>query len=321
MVLTITLNPLLEKRYEVENFNKGELTKSNKTYFTAGGKGINVSRQLNNLGIKNQALTFLGGNTGKILRSVLTDEKINFVVSSTRSNTRESVLILDKKNRNVTTLMESSPILSKQDALELKSKLKKMIQNVTIVVLSGSSPSEYADSIFPYAIELANQNDKIVILDTYGKHLKSCFEKKPMITHQNVFEIESSFNIKINSEKDKINYLKSLYDSGIKISFLTDGANPAYVCKFGFIYKIVPPKINAVDSTGCGDAFIAGVAYGLEKSMVFEDILEFSTQLSVANALSFETCNVDINSANSIKDFKIEEIGNKMKLIDDSPNY
>ncbi|MCB0748024.1 MAG: 1-phosphofructokinase, partial [Ignavibacteriae bacterium] len=87
MVLTVTINPLLEK-----NLFFNDVSANNRAYkeeITAGGKGINISRQLNLLGIQNHAITFLGGSKGKIIRSVLEKEQISFSPVSTKSETRE----------------------------------------------------------------------------------------------------------------------------------------------------------------------------------------------------------------------------------------
>ena len=91
MILTVTLNPLLEKRLFFDNFLCNNSNRSYKEEFRSGGKGINVSRQLNHLNINNQALTFLGGTSGKILRSIYHSEQLNYYAVSTKSNTREAV--------------------------------------------------------------------------------------------------------------------------------------------------------------------------------------------------------------------------------------
>jgi fructose-1-phosphate kinase PfkB-like protein len=128
-------------------------------------------------------------------------------------------------------------------------------------------------------------------------------------------------NINLSNEKSKLDFLKYLYQNKIHLSFLTDGSNPTYAAKFDFFYKIENPLINKIDETGSGDAFVAGIAYGLEQSYVFEDFVKIGTALGAFNAVNWDICNVNLNQAESLYDLiKISTIGKKMKIIDDSPS-
>ncbi len=320
MILTVTLNPLLEKRLYFNSIKYNQANRSNKEEFRSGGKGINVSRQLNALKMQNQAITFLGGQSGKILRSIYHEEQLNYLAVSTKAATREAVLTIDEKENNLTTYFPPNPIISESEAADFASKLDKMIANCSIVVFSGSSPCKETDFIFPYGIELANKYDKISILDTYGNHLQNCIDKAPTVLHNNVEEINLSLKQKINDGKDKIEFLNYLYNKGIKLAFLTDGEKEFYCSKFNFHYKINPQNIKAVDSTGSGDAFVAGIAYGMEKDLVFNEFTQIASALGIINAQSWKTCNFPFEDIESLsKEIVVEPVGKKMKIIDDSP--
>lgn len=322
MVLTVTLNPLLEKRLFFNEVELGQSHRAFKETYTAGGKGINVSRQLNFLGVENSAFTFIGGNNGKIFRHILNDEKIDFSLISTKSETRSADLIIEKNANRITTFFGTNSVITKEEAEEFKQKLEKMILNCSVVVFSGSSPNENTDDIFSYGIELANKHDKNSVLDTYGKHLQKCIDSSPTVIHNNVNEVENSFGISLKTEEDKINYIKKLYSQNVKLSFLTDGKNPAYACKFGFVYKIISPEIKTIDSTGSGDAFVAGIVHGLEHALVFDEFVKNAAALGAANASKLETCSVHKDELQNYKNkVVLEPIGKKMKIIDDSPNY
>lgn len=307
MILTVTLNPLLEKR----RCNGEEIYK-------AGGKGINVSRQLNFLGIKNLAYTFLGGKNGKLIRQILSEEKIDFKHIPVKTETRSALLTID--TNKITTVFNPNNEIDETEADEFKSKLEKMIYNSSIVIFSGSIPSKQCEDIIPFGIELAHHHDKISIIDTYGAHLQKCINMSPTIIHNNIQEIESSLNIKLKNEKDKLNYLDYLYSKGIKLSFITDGANPAYASKFDFHYKIENPEIEEVDPTGSGDAFMAGIIYGLEKSFVFDDFVKSASALGAVNATKLNACEVTEDEMNRFStNVKLFTLGKKMKIINDSP--
>lgn len=322
MILTVTINPLLEHRLF---FDKTQLGKSNRSLnetFYAGGKGINVSRQLNMLGIKNSAFTFLGGNNGKSLRHCLADDKIDFSVVSTKSETRIAEIIIEEKNKRVSAFFGLNSQITSQESSEFKSKLEKMIQNSSIVIFAGSSPCKETDDIFPYGIELANKHDKISVLDTYGSHLQNCIDAEPTVMHNNTDEIEKSLGITLSTENEKLEFLRTMYSKNIKMVFLTDGSSPAYAGKFDFHYKIIPPQVDVYDATGSGDAFTAGIAYGMEEALVFDEFVKTASALGAANAAQLKTCEVSLNMIEDIVDkVVVTPVGKKMKIINDAPNY
>jgi len=320
MVLTITLNPLLEKRLFFKRIIPGKVNKSLREVYTAGGKGINVSRQLNMLAVKNSAMTFAGGNNGKIFRSLLAAEKIDPLFSSTKSEMRSATLTLNEDKEELTTFMGLNSEITVDEAGEFKHKLDKAIQNSSVIVLSGSSPSENTDDIFPYAISLANKYDKTSILDTYGSCLEKCIEQSPTILHNNISELEDSLKINLADENSKIEIMKHFYEKGIRLCFLTDGSRTGYAAKFNFYYKFTSPAIKEKDSCGSGDSFTAGIAYGIEESLVFEEFLRIAASLGTANAASFKVSEVSFDEMKQYYDqISITPIGKKMKLIDDSP--
>lgn len=320
MVLTITLNPLLERRLVFKEIRTGTVNRAEKDFFTAGGKGINVNRQLNLLGIQNNAITFIGGSNGKIIKNLLAEEKIDTNYCSIKNETRQATLTLDESTQKLTTFFGFNPVVSESEAVDFKNRLEKAIQNCSIVILSGSSPCSAADDIFPYAISLANKHDKISILDTYGRHLNNCIEQSPTIIHNNIDELQESFDTALHTEEAKIEMMKFLYRKGIRMAFLTNGGLPAYASKFDFHYKVAAPEIIEKDPCGSGDSFIAGIAYGLENALVFEDFLKTASALGTANAASFETSRVTMEQMKFYyNQIEILPVGKKMKLIDDSP--
>lgn len=320
MVLTVTINPLLETRYEIDSLIQQSTMRAVKEYNYAGGKGINVNRLLNKLGLQNHALLFLGGLNGKKLRKVLDGDNINYSVVSAHAETRTASLFMSVNDSKVTTVIgENSPPDSKEIA-EFMNRLEKMMANCSTVVFAGSSPCNEANEIFINGIDIANKLGKVSVLDTYGNHLQDCIDKSPTVLHNNVSELESSLAVELKEEKGKLDFLDHLYSKGIKLSFITDGNKDSYASKFDFKYKITPPKVNAMDATGSGDAFVSGIIYGFEKSMVFDDIFKFASAAGAANATSWETCNADIGLIDQIKrTVAVVPIGKKMKILNDDP--
>lgn len=320
MILTVTINPLLERRYYYPSVQLSSPNRNGKRVIKAGGKGINVSRQLNKLGVKNIALLFTGGNNGKLIRESLQLENINFTDIKTKSETRDGTVIIDQSNKNVQSFFGTSSELTSSEVDSFILKMEKMISICEIVVFSGSSPCSAADNIFPEGIRIANNLDKISVCDTYGIQLNNCLNASPTVIHNNVDEIKSSLGIKLDEEKDYNAFLNHLYDKGIKQAFITDAEKPFYGSNFDFHYKVSLPKIDAADSTGSGDAFTAGIIYGWHEKFTFEQQLRFASALGVCNAKSFEVCVSQKQDAELIvEQIKIISIGKKLKQTNDLP--
>jgi 1-phosphofructokinase family hexose kinase len=320
MILTITLHPLIETRLIYKGVSLGESHRNPIEEFKPGGKGINVSRQLNKAGIKNLAFTFLGGNNGKIIKNLLSEEKIDYTFIQTKNETRYAVITIDNSAKRATTFFGPDYKISASESEEFKTKLEKMIQNCEIVVFSGSSPGKETDAIIPFGIETANRYGKISVCDTYGNHLKDCIEKSPTVLHNNVSELENSLSISLKNEKEKIDFSDYLYSKGIKQSFITNGKNDIYASNFDYHYRIGNLKIEEVDATGSGDCFLAGIIYCLHKDKTFEESLKLASALGTLNALTFDVCNVPFDKAERFAEqIKIFTIGKKIKSIDVTP--
>lgn len=321
MILSVTINPLLERRYYFPSIDLKSVNRNGKLEIKAGGKGINVNRQLNQLGIKNIAMLFTGGINGKLLRESLKGEGIIFSEINSKTNTREAAIIIDQNQKKFYSFFGENAQITSDEVSSFVAKLEKAISACEIVVFSGSSPCKEADEIFIEGINFANKLDKISVCDTYGSHLNDCYNSSPTIIHNNVEEVRNSLGIDLKDGADYINFLQMLYGKGIKQAFITNGAKPLYASNFDFHYKVNPPQINSVDSTGSGDAFVAGLIFGWHNKLTFEKQLRFATALGALNSGSLEVCEVELNSAKSLSEnINIKAIGKKLKQIDDSPN-
>lgn len=305
MILTITLNPLLEKVLYFDKVDRNKVNRAKSVKINAGGKGINVSRQLNKFKIDNVATGFLGGENGKRLRSILYKEEIKNSFQQISDETREGIVIVED-----TIFIESyffpNPIVKSNEVDALIEKTKKAILNCEMIIFSGSSPlfekPEDELKIFNELIPFAKENDKFVLIDIYGPHLSSVLKLQPDIVHSNLEELENSIGIKIENEYQLQDKLKEFYSLGIKIFILTDGDKKFYAINHGFIYEIIPPKVETRNPTGSGDAFMAGFIYGLHHNLPFDEMLLWATASGAANASMIEVCSSDIKLIETLKE-------------------
>lgn len=320
MILIITLNPLLERRLTYPTISYGNVNRNPFYEIKPGGKGINVSRQLKHLGISSYNLIFSGGSDGKIYRDTLRKEGFEFSSVQSESETRFASVVIANEQNLITSYFATDPVISSKECDDFIIRLEKMIKNSEIVVFSGSAPKG-SEQIIPIGIDIANKYDKVSFCDTYGTTLSDSLSASPTVVHNNHLEIKTSLNLGINNEQEIFSVLSSFYNSGIKRSYVTDGQNPFYAANFNYHYKIYPPDVKAIDSTGSGDSFMAGIIFGWHNNLVFEDSLKFATALASVNATSFNVSNVNPEEAKSLShSVKIENVGKKIKIIDDSPN-
>lgn len=320
MIIIVTLNPLLEERLTFRNVLKGKVNRNSSFQMKPGGKGINVSRQLNLLGIDSFNFIFSGGSNGKIYRDILKRGNFSFNSIQTESDTRFASVIIEEEKKIITSYFSPDPEITSKECDEFLTKLDKMIRNCELVIFSGSSPKG-AEEIIPAGIEIANKYDKVSVCDTYGSNLQSVFDASPIIIHNNFDELKDSLNLSLNDEQQIITCMNAFYKQGIKRSFITDAANPFYCSNFDYHFKVFPPAVSSLDSTGSGDSFLAGIIYGWHNNLIFEDSIKFATAIAAANSTKFEVSNVNPDEAKPLIDsVKIENVGKKIKIIDDSPH-
>lgn len=321
MILIVTLNPLLERRFTHHKIISGKVNRNCSLSLDAGGKGINVSRQLKKFGLSSFNFFFAGGNYGKLYREILKKQGFEFSFINVKSETREASVSISLEDKKITSLFTADPSILQSEVDEFKAKLEKMIQNCEIVIFSGSSPSENCNTIIPFGIEVANRFDKISICDTHGTNLIDCLNAQPTIVHNNFHEIESSLGLNLSNEENILDLLDRLYNLNIKRVYLTNGPNDFYAANFNYVYKIKPPKVDYFDSTGSGDTFIAALTYKWLQSDVFEESLKFASAAAASNAARLDVSSVELKDALSLKDnVFISSVGKKMKIIDDSPH-
>jgi tagatose 6-phosphate kinase len=319
MIITVTLNPILERRLEYSAVTYGAANRDPVETLNAGGKGINVSRQLNQLQLHNNAFTFTGGFSGKIFRKIIAEEEINASYVQIKDETRNGTVVIDRRENKVSTFFGRNSVIEVSESNEFLSRLERMIVNCEMLVLSGSSPSPSTDQIFPAAIRMANEMDKITVLDTYGKHLVECIEASPTIIHNNIDELASVYNLP--DESSILTLLDNLYSKGIKQAYITNGPEPFFASNFDFHFKIFNPPIDEKDPVGSGDAFTAGICYGWHNNLTFEETAVISSSLGAANASVYDVCRCSMQDVEQLREnVRVVPVGKKMKTVDVNPH-
>lgn len=289
MILTVTLNAAIDKRYVVDNYQVGSVNRVKECSYSAGGKGLNVSRVAAIAGEKVIATGFVGGHAGDFIIEALEGQNIKSDFVKIIGESRSCINIYDETNHTQTEFLEPGVFVSEADKEEMLKKYIGLIEECSVVAISGSVPKGVDSDLYKSMIEIAKQYNKKVILDTSGKLLEDSLEAKPTMIKPNMDEIRILTGKEMNNQKELIDAAIDLHKTGIEVVMISCGSEGSLiVCKDG-IYQVIIPKVEAVNTVGCGDSVIAGFAVGFSRGMPMVEIIKFASAIAAANAMRMET--------------------------------
>jgi 1-phosphofructokinase family hexose kinase len=283
MIVTVTLNPMLDKTVHVNGFTRGKIERASKVEVVVGGKGVNVSRQLARLGAHTLATGFLGGEVGTMLERLLDQEGIPHQFVRIAGMTREGVTYLEPEG-TWTAVFEPPHRVRVDEAERLITLCRSLQQQPAWIVCSGSSPCPEADGTYAAVIRNARTEGIKTALDAYGLVFANALEEIPTLVKLNRDEYEQTFYKRLTDEHECSGALEDLLARGIKYAIITDGARPLYAASAAETWKVVPPEVRTINATGSGDSMTAGILYGLEQQWDFAAALRFGVAAGAANA-------------------------------------
>ena len=287
MILTVTVNPLIDKTYLVDGFDRGKILRVNDIKLLPGGKGVNVARVLKMLSAPVEAFVVTGGETGQIYQQLLREDGLEAISHERQHPTRYSTAIFEPEKNSTTTFIEEAPKLTPDETSAIKESILEILPKYSFLVLSGSFPGDYEDFYFEIISE-ANRNGLVTVLDSYGKAFKRGVEAAPFFIKPNRQEFEAAFGKSLKSDDDYVSAFRFLGMKGIELVVITDGARGFRACWKNHIYKVTPPEIEEVNPIGSGDTLVACIVYGLKEKMDFEDTLRLAASAGCANASEYE---------------------------------
>ena len=267
MIVTVTMNPAIDKTIEIDRLNRGNLNRIEKIEYDAGGKGINVSKTIRELGGESIATGFLGGNAGRVIEEILDSRGIKhdfvWVDGETRTNTK-----VCEQDGTVTELNEKGPEITPEQLTNLLEKLDDLADDNVLFILAGSIPGNMEKDIYARIIERVHKKGAKVLLDADGELFRKGLEQKPDMIKPNQWEIEElqGFSHGV-SDKELINVAEKMQKDGIDTVVISLGKNGALFVLENYVAKGMPLKVDVHSTVGAGDAMVAAMAYSFEKKM------------------------------------------------------
>ncbi len=265
MILTVTMNPSVDTRYELERLVIDDVNRVTPMK-TAGGKGLNVSRVLACLGADVLATGVLGGHTGSYLEDLMDADGIPHAFSRVAGESRICLNILHEGNQ--TELLESGPVVSTNELEAFTAAFTTLVEDAACIALSGSLPRGVDAGYYAALVQIARAQGKPVLLDTSGAALNAALaaKVKPTLIKPNLNEVNALLDTSFSPhEAEKLMEVLSgdARFAGIDWVVVTMGAHGAVAMHGDARYRVTTPEITVVNATGSGDSTIAGYAYAM----------------------------------------------------------
>lgn len=291
MIYTVTFNPALDYVVEVENLILDSVNRTNAESMFYGGKGINVSNVLKNLGYNNMALGFVAGFTGNEIENgirnlgIETDfihlkegfSRINIKVKSTKSG----------ESRKETEINGQGPMIDDKSLDELLKKIERLKEG-DILVLAGSIPNTLPEDIYERIMKKIEKKNIFTVVDATKDLLVSVLKYNPFLIKPNNYELGEIFGVKLKDGEEVIKYAKRLQEKGARnvlVSMAKEGA--LLVTQEGDIYRIGVPNGKVINSVGAGDSMVAGFIAGYLETKNFQYALKMGTAAGSGTAFSY----------------------------------
>ena len=284
MIYTVTLNPSLDYIAECKDFTLGTTNRTSSEIIYPGGKGINVSIVLSNLGDRTTALGFLAGFTGEHIDSLIKDMGISSRMI--RLNEGMSRITLKLKSKEETGLNGMGPNISIIDIARLYQKLESITED-DILVLAGSIPPSVSEGLYSDIMERLKETKIKIVVDATKELLMNVLDKKPFLIKPNIHELGELFNVKLDSADEALPYALKLKEMGavnVIISMGKDGA--MMVDEYGKSYTMNSPEGKLVNSVGAGDSLVAGFLHKYLETGNYEEAFRYGVCTGSASAFS-----------------------------------
>jgi 1-phosphofructokinase/tagatose 6-phosphate kinase len=260
MIITVTLNPALDKTLQVPNFAPGRRHRTVDQVTMPGGKGVNVARAIKRLGQPVIATGLAGGATGTRIVEALSDESILNDFVRIREESRTNTAVLDPTTGLQTEINERGPAVSEQELELFYEKLLYLAKGASICIFAGSLPRGIETGVYAELIREVKRLGVTTVLDTEGEPLRLGVRAEPDVVSPNELEAEELVGQEFNDVEDRAQAVVEMARLGAREAIMTvrDGCY-AHVLEEGHaLYRVTIREQEARSRIGSGDAFLAG---------------------------------------------------------------
>lgn len=284
MIYTVTFNPSLDYIVTVDHLKLGAVNRTNQEIMNPGGKGINVSLVLRNLGYDSTALGFRAGFTGQeIVRLMEEQQIVSEFIEVKEGLSRINVKVRSEEESEINGM---GPAILDSDIRKLYTQLDRL-QDGDTLVLAGSIPSVMPETMYRDIMKYLSGKDLQIVVDATKDLLRNVLEFHPFLIKPNNHELGEIYGVILNTRDEVVPYARKLQEEGARnvlISMAGEGA--VLLAEDGKVYQSEAPKGRVKNSVGAGDSMVAGFIAGYQASQDYEQAFYMGVCTGSASAFS-----------------------------------
>jgi 6-phosphofructokinase 2 len=284
MIYTITLNPALDRTLWIQKVRDDVSNRILEEKSFAGGKSVDVSKVLKNLGVDNIALGFVGGFAGRELEGRLLNEGIETDFVRVSGETRTNIIIHETGTGKQLAFNARGPEIKPDELMQFIEQLEKLPCG-DVVAIGGSIPLGVSPEIYRKIISLVKKCQAKVVLDVDGEALRQGIKAHPNVIKPNIHELSELAGRELKGLDDVVTAARSINQQGVEIVLVSMGAKGILLVSDDQQYLAVPPNVNVESTIGAGDSSVAGFVFGLVQGKDLKQCLIYAVAAGTATTL------------------------------------
>jgi len=286
-ILTITLNPAVDKNYTLDRLLPEHKLRVPNPQIDAGGGGINVSKGINRLGGKSTILTLTGGRNGELLKELIKKEDIEMLTIDLKEETRESIVISEQSTNQQYRIVVDGPTISTQTTELLLETIAAMKPFPSIIVASGSLPKGIQDDFYGRIGKIIEPKGTKYIVDTSGNALLQAVEQGVYLVKPNLLELSRLSGTEQLELDDVDEAAMELIKKGkCAIVVVSLGAAGAMLVTKNECEHIMAPNVKRKSTVGAGDSMVAGMVWGMQQGYTNKQMIRIGIACGSAATLN-----------------------------------
>ena len=286
MIATVTLNPSLDVYIMVDGLVVEETNRWVRLRRYAGGKGIDVSRAIHEMGGLGIAYGFIGGTNGRLVEIMLDEEGVLYSFTPIKEETRTNFIIRDTKARQQTSIDAPGPRISRREFERFARKMRKIQPSPKLMTAGGSVPPGISADVYYQMVTEAKGYGVRTILDTAGRWLEEGIKAKPYLIKPNIREAQELLGKELPTEEAIIEAALDLVNMGIEIAVISRGKDGIITATKERLIKAAPPTVKVRSAVGAGDCTVAGLALKLAYGEPLIEACRLAVAMGTATVLT-----------------------------------
>lgn len=283
-IITVTLNPALDKTVMIEQLKPGGLNRVEEIRMDPGGKGINVAKVLKSFPVNVLATGINGGYAGRQLLDHLERLQISHRFSTSGGETRTNLKIVDRKTEVTTEINEKGTEVSAETIRHFRREFTGLLDEASLLVIGGSLPPGISPQFYAEIIREAEKKGVQTVLDADGEAFRAGLEASPSVVKPNIHELEQYLERALNDEDQVVDACRELLAKGISWVIVSMGGEGAILVSEDEVIRGRPFPIRPVSTVGAGDSMVAVIAFCLLENKNLEETARWATAAGTITA-------------------------------------